>query len=175
MDSNGALRVPIVHWLFARSPAPKPIPGRKESLPAELLQLAALTAPAALERLHSRPGGLDAMELAERRAAFGVNRVAHEERETLLAQFLRRLLNPLNILLLTLATVSVFMGDREAAAMIFAMVALSLTLSIAQERKSSAAAQRLRAMVHTTAMVVRSDQGASTDPARPPEPICRRA
>jgi len=171
VDSNGVLRVPIFRWLFARAPAPKPIPGRKESLPAELLELAALTAPAALERLHSRPGGLDAAEIAERREAFGVNRVAHQERETLLAQFLRRLLNPLNILLLTLATVSVFMGDREAAAMIFTMVALSLTLSIVQERKSSAAAQRLRAMVHTTAMVVRSDHGTGADPSHLPEPI----
>ncbi len=171
MDSNGAVRVAVFRWPFARSQRGKPTPDRKESVPAELLQLAALTVPAALERLHSRPCGLDAGEAATRREEFGANRVAHEERETLVVQFLRRLLNPLNILLLTLVTVSIFMGDREAATMIFAMVALSLTLALVQERRSSAAAQRLRAMVHTTAMVLRPDADGATDPSRVPEPI----
>ncbi len=171
MDSNGAVRVPIFRWPFARSQPWKPTSDRKESVPAELLELAALTVPAALERLHSRPSGLEATEAAVRREEFGANRVAHEERETLLVQFLRRLLNPLNVLLLTLASVSVFMGDREAATMIFAMVALSLTLALVQERRSSAAAQRLRAMVHTTAMVLRPDAGGAADPARVAEPI----
>lgn len=102
MDTSGTVRVPVFHWPFGRSHHGRPTAGRKETLPAELLELAPLTAAAALERLHSRPSGLAAAEVAARREEFGVNRVAHEEHETLLAQFLRRLLNPLNILLLTL-------------------------------------------------------------------------
>ncbi len=171
METNGALRVPIFKWPFGRSHPWKPLADRNESVPAELLELAASTVPAALERLHSRPRGLEPAEVAARREEFGANRVAHEEHETLLVQFLRRLLNPLNILLLTLATVSVSMGDREAATMIFAMVALSLTLALVQERRSSAAAQRLRAMVHTTAMVVRADGAAAADPSGVPQAI----
>jgi Mg2+-importing ATPase len=77
----------------------------------------------------------------------------------------------LNLLLLSLAGVSVARGDHESAGMIVAMVLLSLTLALVQERRSSAAAQRLRAMVRTTAMVLRSNAvtaGASI-PASPVE------
>jgi P-type Mg2+ transporter len=171
MDTNGTVRVPIFHWPFGPSRRWKAVPRRKEGLPPEFLELAPLTAAETLEKLHSRASGLASAEVAARRDEFGANRVAHEEHETLLSQFLRRLLNPLNILLLTLATVSVFMGDHESATMIFAMVVLSLTLALIQERRSTAAAQRLRAMVHTTAMVVRPDDNAATAPSGLDEPI----
>ena len=134
-----------------------------------LLELAPLTVPAALGRLQSRVSGLAPGEVGDRRARFGPNRVAHEARETLLTQLLRRLLNPLNLLLLSLAGISVAMGDHEAAAMIVAMVLLSLTLSLVQERRSHAAARRLRAMVHTTAMVLRPPGAAAA--AVPPAPV----
>ncbi|MDE2294239.1 MAG: magnesium-translocating P-type ATPase [Gammaproteobacteria bacterium] len=138
-------------------------------MPALLLELAPLTVPAALGRLQSRVSGLAPGEVGDRRARFGPNRVAHEARETLLMQLLRRLLNPLNLLLLSLAGISVAMGDHEAAAMIVAMVLLSLTLSLVQERRSHAAARRLRAMVHTTAMVLRPPGAAAA--AVPPAPV----
>ncbi len=136
-----------------------------------LFELAPLTASAALERLQSRATGLEPAEVDARRARFGPNRVAHEAHETLPVQLLRRLLNPLNLLLLSLAGVSVAMGDHESAGMIVAMVLLSLTLALVQERRSSAAAQRLRAMVRTTVMVLRSNAaaGGASIPASPVE------
>src|SRR4029079_15818687 len=53
------------------------------------------------------------------------------------------------------AGISLATGDSHAASIIAAMVALSVTLGFVQERRSTAAAERLRAMVHTRASVVR--------------------
>jgi len=94
-------------------------------------------------------------EAESRRARWGENTVAHEKRQTAWAQFARRLLDPLNLLLLTLATVSVLTGDHKAPVIIFIMVLLSVSLSIFQERRSGNAARRLQSMVHTTVAVVR--------------------
>ena len=124
-----------------------------------MLELAGCTAEQVLHRLDVPAPGLPATEVEARRQRFGPNRVAHDERETFLRQFVQRLLNPLNILLIVLAGVSTLMGDHEAAALIAVMVILSLSLSLIQERKSDAAAKKLRAMVHTTAAVVRGGCG----------------
>jgi P-type Mg2+ transporter len=167
---NGLRRVPVLHWPFGRLHHPKPASDRKESLSPQLLELAELTVAQALERLRSSAHGLSTLEAATRREQFGANRVAHEEHETLVAQLFRRLLNPLNMLLIALACVSVVMSDNEAAVIILIMVALSLILAIVQERRSSQAAQQLRAMVHTTAMVVRSSEEATTNAAGMPDP-----
>jgi Mg2+-importing ATPase len=168
---NGLRRVPVFHWPFGRLHRAEGSAGAKESLSDELLGLAPLNSSQVLARLHSRAHGLSPAEVEARRDQFGANRVVHEEHETLAAQFLRRLLNPLNLLLLTLAGVSVMMGDNEAAVIIFIMVALSLTLAIVQERRSSQAAAQLRAMVHTTVMVVRSGEESAASDTETPEPI----
>ncbi|MDB6046797.1 MAG: mgtA [Gammaproteobacteria bacterium] len=142
----------------------------KGEISPELLGLTSLSGAEVLQRLRTSERGLSAAEVERRRAAYGANKVAHEERETLVGQFLRRLRNPLNILLLTLASVSVVMGDREAALIISVMVVLSLSLAIIQERRSSKAAEQLRAMVHTTTAVVRQVDASDQGPAAPSEP-----
>jgi P-type Mg2+ transporter len=54
-----------------------------------------------------------------------------------------------------LAALSYFLGDARAAAVIAAIVLLSVSLAFLQEHRSNHAAARLRAMVRTTATVVR--------------------
>ena len=129
---------------------------RRAELPQQLAQLAALDTPAALRQLGASEHGLSAAEIEARREVSGENRIAHERREPLALQVLKRLANPLNLLLLVLAAASMVMGDTRAALLIFVMVILSLTLATVQERRSSRAAERLRAMVHTTAAVIRA-------------------
>ena len=136
-------------------------------MPELLTQLAGLEAPAVLRQLAVSELGLSAAEVARRRQECGENRIAHERREPLALQALKRLANPLNLLLLVLAAMSMGMGDRRAAFIIFVMVILSLTLATLQERRSSRAAERLRAMVHTTAAVIR----AAAEPAGTAGPI----
>jgi Mg2+-importing ATPase len=135
----------------------------KANLSPELLELATLTAAQALERLHSAAAGLAAPEVEARRAQYGSNVIAHQDHAPFAVQLLRRLLNPLNLMLLALAAVSLATGESEAAAIIFLMVVLSLTLAILQERRSDHAAARLRAMVHTTVMVVRQGEPAAAE------------
>ena len=132
-------------------------------MPRLLAEVAVLDVPAILGRLGVSETGLSATQVQQRRSEYGENRIAHERPEPLALQVLRRLVNPLNVLLLALAVVSLAMGDSRAALIIFVMVALSLTLAIVQERRSSRAAERLRAMVHTTATAIRAaEEGMST-------------
>ena len=123
--------------------------------PAALIELAQLDNQQVLQRLESSTDGLTESDAAARLPQYGPNSVARDVSDSLVMQLLRRLRNPLNLLLLTLASVSLVMGDRHAAVIIFMMVALSITLAFIQERRSSQAAEKLRAMVHTTATVLR--------------------
>ena len=156
-------RPPVFGWPFAQPKQGSRPVEPKANLSPELLELATLSAAQALERLHSAASGLSAAEVQARREQSGPNVVAHEVHETFAVQLLRRLLNPLNLMLLALAGVSLATGGNEAAAIIFLMVLLSLTLAIIQERRSDRAAARLRAMVHTTVMVVRAGEPAPAE------------
>jgi Mg2+-importing ATPase len=133
-------------------------------VPAELADIAVLPAARALDRLNSSPAGLSPAEVARRRARYGRNEVARDREHGVLTELLARLANPLNGLLLLLATVSWLTGQREAALMIAVMVVLSVSLAFLQEHRSNRSAQKLRAMVHTTASVRRRANGAAVPP-----------
>jgi len=141
-----------------------------DRLPPLLISLASAPTDQVLSELQARLQGLTQPEVEARRIQYGSNAVAREQRLSLWRQLRMRLADPLNVLLLSLATLSILTGDREAPAMIFVMVALSLSLSLLQERRSSRAAEALRAMVHTTASVVRApaESGGDAD-SRPHE------
>ena len=100
--------------------------------------------------------GLSQTEADARLKKFGLNLVTRERKATILEELWGRARNPLNALLLSLATVSYFLGDVRAAVVISAMVVLAITTAFIQEHRSNEAAARLRAMVHTTASVRRT-------------------
>ena len=81
----------------------------------------------ACAKLESAPEGLSATEAAARLEKFGPNLVARERKATITEEIWSRARNPLNALLLTLATVSYFLGDVRAAVVIAAMVVLAIT------------------------------------------------
>lgn len=64
-------------------------------------------------------------------------------------------LSPLPLLLLGLSIIAFFTGEIHGAELIVLMVFLSTTLAFVQEYRSSAAAEKLRSMVRTTASVRR--------------------
>jgi P-type Mg2+ transporter len=121
----------------------------------ELAELATLSVEQVLEALQSGPQGLLEPDALARLEKYGPNSVAGEVVKSVPAQLLQRLRNPLNILLLALAAVSVITGNIESAFIISLMVLLSVSLAFVQERRSNRAAAALRAMVHTTATVLR--------------------
>ena len=144
--------------------APAPAQAQEAAARHALLAVAAQPADAALQTLDSHREGLSAEEAARRLRQHGPNAVGARAEAGMLRQLLRRLANPLNILLLTLSGVSVLSGNVESAVIIFLMVVLSLTLGLVQERRSGRAAAALRAMVHTTASVLRPGQEAQECP-----------
>ena len=121
----------------------------------ELFTLSLLPPEPACQKLGSNAVGLVPDEAARRLKSYGPNLVTRERKPTILQEIWQRAKNPLNGLLLTLATVSYFLGDLRAALVIVIMVFLSVITAFVQEHRSNEAAARLRAMVKTTATVRR--------------------
>jgi P-type Mg2+ transporter len=157
---DGILGVARLRWSgFRRWPSSH---HRDPEIASRLIGAAGAETEVLLSRLATTPQGLTAADAAARLRTTGANLIAHEHRQSLLSELLGRARNPLNFLLLSLAAVSFFLGDKRAAGVIAVMVLLSVTLAFVQEHRSNNAAARLRAMVRTTATVLRrgSDIGA---------------
>ena len=118
-------------------------------------EIACLAPDAALARLSSDAAGLTSEQVVERLRSTGLNQVAHQARHTILGELIGRSVNPLNALLLSLATASYFLGDQRAAIVIAVMVILSISLSFIQEHRSNNAAEKLQRMVSISATVRR--------------------
>jgi len=108
-------------------------------------------------RFGTSADGLTRREAAARLAAVGPNDVARARPTTPLRRLLQLLASPLSLLLFALALAAELSGEVRGAVVIAAMVLLSVLLSWLQEFRSGRAAERLRAMVHTTATVTRRD------------------
>lgn len=121
-----------------------------------LSELAHASPEDAITKLGSSPDGLSDAEVEKRAEIYGANQVAREDHKNMAAQIFHLLINPLNIMLLILAVVNfVFLDDFESGSIVSVMVILSITLSFVQENRSNNAAEKLRAMVSTTASVLR--------------------
>ncbi|WP_374244183.1 magnesium-translocating P-type ATPase [Zoogloea sp.] len=132
-----------------------------KTLPPDLaraLQAAATEAPERLlARLHSHPDGLDPRQAARIRRHAGENIVSHERPLPGLVHLWHCYIDPFNLLLSVLAAVSWYSGDLKATAVIGCMVVLSTLIRFAQERRSGQAADALKAMVSSTATVLRRE------------------
>lgn len=104
-------------------------------------------------------------EFAEsQRDKFGRNELSHEKQESVLSKLINAFINPFTVVLIILASISVFTdiilvaaADRKftSVIIILLMVTISGTLRFIQETRSNNAAEKLKAMVHTTATVER--------------------
>jgi len=123
-----------------------------------LLQAARCDPQAVLQMQGTTMQGLSAAEAAERLEKYGPNQAVREKRLTWLDRLVSNVRNPLVILLLVLAFISFITGDLKATAMMGVMVVLGVSLRYFQEARADAAAEELRAMVSTTATVIRDGQ-----------------
>ena len=126
-------------------------------------EVALLSPDEALQRLSSNVNGLTPDQVEQQLRSVGRNEVAHQTRHTILGELVSRSINPLNLLLLSLATASYFLGDQRAAIVIAVMVGLSISLGFIQEHRSNKAAEALQRMVLITAAVRRQIPGAAQD------------
>ncbi|MDC0686778.1 magnesium-translocating P-type ATPase [Mitsuaria sp. RG] len=124
-----------------------------------------------LANLDASELGLTEHEAAKRLQRDGANQVAHDKPQPALVQLLKALHNPFIYVLLTLAGISfvtdywlpVSAGELEEADLtkviiIMTMVSLSSLLRFWQEYRSGKAADALKAMVRTTATVLRRER-----------------
>ncbi len=99
--------------------------------------------------------GLTAAAAQQRLAEVGPNEPSASARRGPLEETLRNFANPLILVLLGAALVSVYLGILPDAAIILAMIALSLLISYLQTRRSHRAVEELRGRVAVTATVYR--------------------
>lgn len=121
-----------------------------------------------LNKLNTTFEGLDSAESELRLETYGSNQIAHEKTAPWFVQLIKAFLNPFIGVLIFLAGISLIMDvilaapeDRSwrTVIVITIMVTISGMLRFIQEFRSSKEAEKLKALVHTTASVIRSDSG----------------
>ncbi|MBU9516913.1 magnesium-translocating P-type ATPase [Burkholderia multivorans] len=132
-----------------------------------------------LKTLHTTARGLTEMQAAERLQNDGPNEIAHDKPPHWTIQLLHAFHNPFVYVLLVLAAIG-FMTDVWFAApddrdyvgttILLTMVVISAVLRFVQEFRSLRAAEKLKAMVRTTATVQRATT-ATGEPARRDVPM----
>jgi P-type Mg2+ transporter len=105
--------------------------------------------------LGTSPAGLTQSTAEELATAVGPNEIAQERKQGWPIRLLRIIRNPLVILLTTLSAVSFLTGDARAGSVMAFMVVLSAGLRFLQEARADSAAEKLKAMIHVTATVLR--------------------
>ncbi|MFQ3619108.1 MAG: magnesium-translocating P-type ATPase, partial [Cyanobacteriota bacterium] len=111
-----------------------------------------------LNQLETHPYGLTAVQTRQRRRQFGPNEIAHDSTPAWHRQLLRAFNSPFVYLLLVLAIAAWVTRDQRGAALLLGIVLLSGVLRFVREYRSSRAAEKLRALVETTATVSRYDE-----------------
>jgi Mg2+-importing ATPase len=130
-------------------------PTTRERADLRVMDDAFLPAADLLLALNTTPDGLSKLNAAARRGQYGLNEVAHERAPRWYVQLLHSFHNPFIYLLTALAVVSLLTEDFKATVIIGVMVSVSVVLRLVQEFRSPRAAERLQAMVSTTATVSR--------------------
>jgi Mg2+-importing ATPase len=118
-----------------------------------------------LRDLRTSLNGLTQAEAEERARSTGPNEIAQERKQGWIVRVLKIIRNPLVILLSILSAISFLTGDARAGSVMLGMVALSVGLRFWQEARADSAAEKLKAMIHVTATVVR-DGAAREIPLR---------
>jgi Mg2+-importing ATPase len=120
-----------------------------------LVESAHLQTNQVLEKLNSNQNGLTSVECDNRLIQYGHNEVIKEKPRSFFDRIIDEFKNPLTLLLIALGIISYLTGDVRATVMIFIMVILGVVLRNVQETRADQAAEKLKAMVSTTAAVFR--------------------
>jgi P-type Mg2+ transporter len=119
-----------------------------------------------LRGLDTTRRGLDEAEAQIRLARLGDNAIVVGGQANWATRTVAAIRNPFVVILICLTIVSAATGDLDGAAVITAMAVISCLLRVTRECRSDRAAAALRAMVATTATVVRRASPGSPGVAR---------
>jgi len=109
-----------------------------------------------LRKLNTSLKGLSETEVERRLEKYGHNEPARKKRRTIIVQILSKFVNPLVIVLLIIASFSLFFGQKISAVLVLLMAAMSVFLSFIQEHRAGKEAEKLSEMVRATATVYRN-------------------
>lgn len=121
----------------------------------QLIKIAGMDELTVLNELNTRAQGLVESEVEKRREMFGYNSINKEQHMTFFKRLWDNVRNPLVILLAVLGLVSCLTGDVRVTIVIAVMLLLGIVLRFVQESRADHAAEKLQAMVSTTATVIR--------------------
>jgi len=107
------------------------------------------------KRFNTSQKGLSHEEVTKRLKLFGHNEIAIKKKRHIIIEFLSKFMNPLEVVLLVIAAISLFFGQNINALFITAMAVISVCLSFAQEYRAGKAAEKLHNMVRTNVAVWR--------------------
>jgi P-type Mg2+ transporter len=99
--------------------------------------------------------GLSEKEVERRKQTNGLNIVDTKKSTTWYYQLFNCIVNPFNILLFVLAFISRIISDIESMILMITMACISIVVRFFQEYRSEREAEKLKAMVQTTALVKR--------------------
>jgi len=108
-----------------------------------------------METLHTSLQGLSSEEVKSRRASYGPNAVVREKKLAAFRQFASQFKNPLIIILLLAAALSVFLAEFVDALIIVVIVFLSVFIDFFQEYRAGRAVELLQQKISTRATVTR--------------------
>jgi P-type Mg2+ transporter len=108
-----------------------------------------------METFHTSLQGLSSDEVETRRLSFGSNEVVRQKKMAALRQFAGQLKNPLIIILLLAAILSIFLGELVDALIIIVIVFLSVFIDFFQEYRAERAVELLKEKISTVATVIR--------------------
>ncbi len=127
-------------------------------VPYDIPAFARATPESILEQFNSRLKGLTRYEAEQRLQQHGPNEIVTEKTVAWYHRLYDNFRDPLSLLLLGLGVLAYISGDYKAAVLIFVMLCLSIFLRFIQESRADVAAQKLKALVLTTATVFRDKE-----------------
>lgn len=127
----------------------------QQNIEQRLLEASASSVVELMRAMSTSHQGLSDTEVKQRLDQHGKNIIAHEKPPAWYVQLLAGLKNPFILILLGLDLFSYFTDDIEAVTIISTMVTISVLITFTQEYRSKRTAEKLKAMVKTTATVTR--------------------
>ena len=107
--------------------------------------------------------GLSEARAERRLREYGPNEASRHKKTSIALQIFSKFTNPLVIVLLIIAGVSMFFGEEINAAFVTLMAVISVFLSFIQEYRAGKEAEKLKELVHTKAGVYRNGKLKETD------------
>ena len=138
------------------STAPSIHPQPPLSLSANVNWASEIDAKLVMKEFKTSEKGLSTAEVLKRRKTYGWNEIVSEKKKSRFVKLLAYFKDPFILLLIGLALILYFTGDNKAAGIIVPMIVLSISLRFIQETRADKAAEKLKALIRTTATVIRN-------------------